>query len=310
MSQYIPFTEEQKELAACVDLEAFLRYRGEKLIRSGRDMRLESDRSITIRGGEWYDHSVQRGGNAISFVQNFYGVSYPEAMKMLLGDELGVAFPAAKPKEPEPPKEFVLPEANPDMQRVYAYLMKERKIDRSVISHFARKDLIYEDAKYHNAVFVGADENGVPRHAHKRSTNSVGSSFRLNVEGSDPRYSFHHIGNDGSLFVFEAPIDMLSYITLYPNRWWDRSFVACCGTSVQPVMKMLELMPETDTVYLCLDNDEAGHKASARMAEQLEEKGVTAERLMPEMKDWNEDLVTMTRYVMENGTRQQINFGI
>ena len=50
MSKYIPFTTEQKERAASVDLEEFLRRRGEKLITSGRDKRLASDHSITIRG--------------------------------------------------------------------------------------------------------------------------------------------------------------------------------------------------------------------------------------------------------------------
>ena len=77
------------------------------------------------------------------------------------------------------------------MRRVYAYLMQQRRIDRAVITAFVRAGLLYEGAKYHNAVFVGFDEHGVARHAHKRSTNSGGKVFRLNVEGSDPRYSFH-----------------------------------------------------------------------------------------------------------------------
>ena len=140
-----------------------------------------------------------------------------------------------------------------------------------------------------NAVFVGTDAEGVPRHAHKRSANSYGKAFRLNVEGSDPRYSFHHIGTDRSLYVFEAPIDMLSYITLYPEDWQRHSYVACCGTSIQPVLQMLEQTPQLDTVLLCLDNDEAGHQASRRMREQLETH-YSVERLISENKDWNDDL--------------------
>ena len=147
----------------------------------------------------------------------------------------------------------------------------------------------YEDAEYHNAVFVGTDTDGVPRHAHKRSANSYGKAFRLNVEGSDPRYSFHHVGTDRSLYVFEAPIDMLSFITLYPENWQRHSYVACCGTSIQPVLQMLEQVPQLDTVLLCLDNDEAGHQASRRMQNQLEVR-YSVERLIPENKDWNDDL--------------------
>ena len=133
------------------------------------------------------------------------------------------------------------------------------------------------------------DTDGVPRHAHKRSANSYGKAFRLNVEGSDLRYSFHHVGTDRSLYVFEAPIDMLSFITLYPENWQRHSYVTCCGTSIQPVVQILEQAPQLDTVLLCLDNDEAGHQASRRMQNQLEVR-YSVERLIPENKDWNDDL--------------------
>lgn len=289
MSSYIHFTEEQKQRAAAVDLEEFLRCRGEKLLSSGREKRLASDHSVTVRGNEWYDHAEERGGHAVSFVQRFYSLSYPDAVTMLLGGELGTAYPSAGERTEEPVKPFALPPANKDMHRVFAYLIKHRGIAKDVVAHFAKAGLLYEDAEYHNAVFVGTDAEGVPRHAHKRSANSYGKAFRLNVEGSDPRYSFHHVGTDRSLYVFEAPIDMLSYITLHPEDWQRHSYVACCGTSIQPVLQMLEQAPQLDTVLLCLDNDEAGHQASRRMREQLEVR-YSVERLIPENKDWNDDL--------------------
>jgi len=67
------------------------------------------------------------------------------------------------------------------------------------------------------------------------------------------------------------------------------NYVACCGTSIQPVLQMLEQAPQLDTVLLCLDNDETGHQASRRMREQLEMR-YSVERLIPESKDWNDDL--------------------
>ena len=289
---YIHFTEEQKNRAATVDLEEFLRMRGEKLTRSGGEKRMASDHSVTIRGGEWYDHAAEKGGGPISFVRGFYGLSYPEAVSLLLDGEQGVEYPVAKQKEEVPLKPFELPPVNNDCRRVYAYLLKQRYIDREVVSHFVKAGLLYEDAKYHNCVFVGTDENGVPRHAHKRSTNSYGEAFRINVEGSDPHHSFHHIGEDEQLFVFEAPIDLLSYIMLHRSGWEQHSYVACCGTSSIPVMNMLDRLPRLRQVFLCLDNDEAGHAASERMAELFNDRGIRAERLTPENKDWNEDLVS------------------
>ena len=247
--QYIPFTQAQKEQAAATDLEAFLQSRGERLIRSGREKRLASDHSVTVRGSEWYDHAEQRGGNAISFLQKYYNMSFPEAMQALLGED----FKPIEREQPEP-KPFVLPEANSDMRRVFAYLT---------------------------------------------NTNSQGKTFRINIESSDPRYSFHHIGSNGNLLVFEAPIDLLSHISMYPRDWQSNSYVACCGTSIQPVLKTLERMAQADTVLLCMDNDEAGQKSNRRMAEQLEAEGLTVVPQIPKMKDWNDDLLAQHQYAMQ-----------
>ena len=288
MPKYIPFTDAQKGQAASVDLEEFLRRRGEKLIASGRDKRLASDHSITIRGCEWFDHAAEQGGKAISFVKQFYGLSYPEAVSMLLGDDLCGSYPAAKEKAPEPAKPFELPPKNKSMRRVYAYLLQKRCIDREILNAFVRKKLIYESCEsskdgtkeYHNAVFVGFDEHGVPRHGHKRGLYTIGKSYRGNIEGSDP-------------------IDLLSYISLHPENWQKHNYVACCGTSSIPVLKMVRQLPQLRQVYLCLDNDDAGHAASERMATLLKEYGLNAVWLVPQRKDWNDDLTAEQE--IENG---------
>lgn len=211
-------------------------------------------------------------------------MSYPDAVTALL--EFGRCAP---PVTVDEQKEFVLPPANENMRRVYDYLTKSRGISADVVSFFSNRKQIYEDAKYHNAVFVGTDENGIPRHAHKRSTHDKGKAFKQNVEGSDPKYSFNYRGRNWSLYVFEAPIDMLSFITLHPENWLQNSYVACCGVSIQPVMYMLDSL-NIDTVYLCLDNDEAGLSAMRRMEELLSGK-VKVQRLLPRLKDWNDDLI-------------------
>ena len=304
MAQYIHFTDEQKQRAAEVDLEEFLRQRGEKLLPSGRDKRLDRDHSVTIRGCEWFDHDSRQGGNAISFVRWFYNYSYPEAVNALLGGEQGTIYPSAAEREKPPQKPFELPEANTNMRRVFAYLMKQRHISREVVTHFARSGLLYEDAQYHNCIFVGTDEHGVPRHAHKRSTNSQGKSFKVNVEGSRPQHSFHHVGQDGLLYVFEAPIDLLSFLTLYPDRWQEHSYVALCGTGGQAIHWMLEQNTCLRDVVLCLDHDEPGQTAAKRLEEELQGAGYHSGILLPVHKDWNDDLVqgqTMAGLVMTMG---------
>lgn len=298
MGVYVHFTEEQKYRANNVDLVDFLTRRREKLIPSGRDKRLAADHSITVRGNEWYDHSAECGGFAIDFVRQFYGLTYPEAVTMLLGGEQGEVYQPAEQKQQEPKKPFELPTSHSDMRRVYGYLVKTRRLDREVVSFFAKQKLIYESCElskdkkkeYHNAVFVGLDEHGVPRHAHKRGLYTEGKAFKGNVDSCDPAYSFHHIGTSNRLYVFEAPIDLLSYITLHPRDWQRHSYVALCGTSEYAMLKLLELCPNLDHVVLCLDHDEAGIEASEKYYDLLTEKGVRCERELSAYKDWNEDI--------------------
>ena len=178
---YIPFTDEQKVLANSVNLEEFLRMRGEKLERAGVEHKLiyydssGKHDSITIRGSKWFDHKNQVGGGAIKFMQEFYGMDFQTAVQELLGQTvtpLSNIPPKADTQEPKQ-REFRLPEPNTDMHRVYAYLIKQRFIAPEVITHFAKQHTLYEDKEHHNAVFVGLKEDGVPRQAHKRSTKSL-----------------------------------------------------------------------------------------------------------------------------------------
>lgn len=288
---YIHFTEEQKLRAANVDLEQFLLAQGEELVYRNREIRLRANHSVVIKGNEWFDFASRKGGGPISFVQTFYGLSYPEAVSCLLGGETGRAFEPAPPKKVEPPKPFELPPAHKNARQVFAYLVKRRNVSFDIVAAFVKAGLIYEDAEHHNAVFVGKDEHGVSCHAHKRSTNSTGKTFRINVEGGDIRCSFHWVGISNRLYVFEAPIDLLSYITLHPDNWQRHSYVACCGTSLQPVEWMLEQLPQVTKTILCHDNDKAGWETTLRATEQLSPRGVEAIRDAPTRKDWNEDLL-------------------
>lgn len=288
--KYGKYTEEQVRQANLVDLEVLLEQQGERLIRSGKEMRMERNHSVTVRGNRWYDHAEERGGYALSFVKEYMNLSFNEAMQLLIGDGRVVSLSDVKQNKRES-KAFALPEQNDSMRRLYAYLLSFRKIDKSVLNAFVQEKLIYEDKPYHNAVFVGRDENNVARHAHKRSTNSVGKAFRINVEGSNPAYSFHWKGNSEKLYVFEAPIDLLSYISLHPKNWKEHSYVSLCGVSEQAMLKQLELHKQISEIYLCLDNDVAGQTATKRLTGRLHNLGEwKVEQLCPQYKDWNNDL--------------------
>lgn len=296
---YIPFTDEQKQLANSVDLAEYLRVRGEKLERAGVEHKLiyydssGKHDSITIRGSKWFDHKNQTGGGAIKFMQEFYGMDFQTAVQELLGRSISPLSnsPPKADKQEQKTRDFKLPEANSNMHRVYAYLIKQRFISAEIITHFAKQHTLYEDKTHHNAVFVGLNEKGVPKQAHKRSTNSVGSTFRITCGGSDTRYSFAHFGESKRLYVFEAPIDMMSFLTLYPKDWQKHSCIAMNGVYENAVLAALKNHSNLSEVILCVDNDEGGIEAVGRLKDILSENGYTdVKRLAPKFKDWNEVL--------------------
>lgn len=296
---YIPFTEEQKVIANSVELADFLRLRGEKLERAGREYKLlysdgsGSHDSITIRGSTWFDHKNQMGGGAIKFMQYHYGMDFPTAVQELLGQRVTPLPHSAKKTNimEEKTKNFKLPEANENMHRVFAYLIKQRFIAPDIISFFAKNHTLYEDKEHHNAVFVGVDNDGVPRQAHKRGTATFGKSFRQTVEGSDTKYSFAHFGKSEKLFVFEAPIDMLSYLTLNPENWQNHSYIAMNGVYENAVLTSLKGHENLSEIVICTDNDIGGIDAADRLKDVLRENNYAdIKRILPENKDWNEDL--------------------
>ncbi len=296
-TRYIHFTDEQKEQARQTDLVSLLKSQGETLKRSGSEMEWrDGSQKVTVRGNLWFHQYDQEGGDAIDFVRRFMNKSYPEAMEYLLGGcggTLKTSPPVVKEKKP-----FELPPKNDNMRRAFAYLTITRGVDKDVLQAFADRNMVYESADYHNAVFIGYDRNGVPRHAHKRGTGQA-STYRGNVDSCVPEYSFHWHGTSDKFYLFEAPIDMLSFISMHKDHWKTHSYAAACCISSRVLHQMMKDNPNIKKVYLCLDNDSAGQIGNTRISEELNKLGIPHEILVPIHKDWNEDLLYPTEEMEE-----------
>lgn len=250
----------------------------------------EAGGRVTIRDNIWYSQYEQKGGNAVQFVQKYYNKSYQDAVQMLLDEHIDPISVDIQKKQNKK-KPFELPAPNKSMKQIFAYLLKARFLDRDVVKYFVDKGLIYESAKYHNCVFVGIDKNGKARHAHKRGTYTLGEAFKGNVDSCEAEYSFHHTGTSNVLYVFEAPIDMLSYISLHKENWTEHSYVSLCSVSDRAVIQMLKDNPNLNKIYLCLDNDREGIDSDYRIRHNLNQIGYyDVAFIRPKYKDWNEIL--------------------
>lgn len=81
------YTREQIQRADDTDLYVFLSGRGEQFKRCGKEYRWLRHDSVMINKNEWYRFSQNKGGHAIDFMKEFYGLSFAEAVKELLGEE-------------------------------------------------------------------------------------------------------------------------------------------------------------------------------------------------------------------------------
>ena len=277
------YTQAQIDKANAVDLEKFLRAQGETLVRSGKEYRWKAHDSLTVCGNKWFRHSQSKGGFPVDFVMEFYGKSFPEAVQMLTG-EPGEVQPEA---DPAPSPAFRLPLRNVTNANILNYLTQERKLSPSLVNFFIAAGDIYEDAAHHNVVFVGRDADGHPRYA---SSRGIREKFRQDAAGAEKAFGFAHRGTDKQLLVFEAPIDLLSFIELFPKNWLQHNYLSLGGVSGKALRQFLSERPDVERVFLCLDADKAGEDACKRLAALLPDT-MSATRIQPCMKDWNDVLV-------------------
>ena len=277
------YTQAQIDRANAVNLEDFLRAQGETLVRSGKEYRWKAHDSLPVCGNKWFRHSQSKGGYPVDFVMEFYGKSFPEAVQLLTG-ETCEAQPEA---DPAPSPAFRLPLRNVTNANILNYLTQERKLSPSLVNFFIAAGDIYEDAAHHNVVFVGRDADGHPRYA---SCRGIYEKFRQDVAGAEKSFGFAHRGTDKQLMVFEAPIDLLSFIELFPKNWQQHNYLSLGGVSAKALQQFLSERPDMERVFLCLDADKAGEDACKRLVALLPDT-VSVTRIQPTRKDWNDVLV-------------------
>ena len=313
------YTQEQIDKANQTNLEEFLQQKGERLKKTGsesvliyKDSTGEHD-SISVRRNRWYDHKNMRGGYPLKFMQEFYGMNFRTAMQELLNgeepelgkkknteqekpkvsEETEVNGNTAKCEDGTKKSEFKLPEKDSNMKRLFAYLLQTRFLSKDVVKSFVEQKILYQEKEHGNVVFVGTEKDGVPKSACKKSTAEQTKSFRMTVAGSDCRYGFCWRGESSKLYVFEAAIDLMSFITLRNDKWKADSFLALDGLSPKPLLQFLEDQKNIHEIFLCLDHDTAGIEACDKLKDILIEKGYDGEKIKreyPLYKDWNEQL--------------------
>ncbi|MEG0017239.1 MAG: toprim domain-containing protein [Hydrogenoanaerobacterium sp.] len=255
-------------------------------------------------------NSQAKGGSVIDFVMLEDKLSLVEAISKLRSEMSGQA-PTYTPKKYESFKDtekkpFILPAPHQGKySRVFAYLTKTRCISPAVVSDMVKRHFLYEDAKYHNCVFVGNDYDKKAKFACVRSTGE--KKFGQDLEGSDKKIGWLVNENKPAVFLCEAPIDAMSIMTMLELAKKDYNKYSFLATSGNPKNEMLRYHLENNqklkTIYFCYDNDTAGNNMAKKLADKCKEAGFNGQliRKLPIKNDFNDDL--KEHLAQQNGTK-------
>lgn len=268
-------------LAKEQDVLDILKRAGEPLTLKNNEYRSREHDSLLITEGKgFYWFSQHKGSNsAIDYFMWTQGMTFQDATKKVLDvmnvdyvHENVVQHRADERRDQRTDRAFTLPDRAENDKRAYAYLVGTRKLDKTLVSDLMKKGVIYQSRDYGNVVFVGHDYAGRPASAFKRSTISnpaAGEYVRSDENGSRKEYRFR-IENPASkvVNVFEAEIDLLSYLSMRPAADRSENYIALGGVSDKALMAFL-VNRDIDHINICTDNDPAGNNFAAEIFDKL-----------------------------------------
>ncbi|CDC77380.1 putative uncharacterized protein [Candidatus Colimorpha enterica] len=294
-------TPEQIEKAKQMDLLTYLQsYEPGNLKKISHDTWCTKEHdSLKISNGKWHWFSRHIGGKtALDYLIKVKGISFVKAVEIITGYAAVLPPVYTGIEKPIEPKKLELPLYNEDICEVRRYL-KGRGISDTVINFCHENKMLYEDAKYHNCVFLGYDGN-TPKYGAVRSTVS---DFKRDLTGSDKRFSFFIPAerDTGTVHLFEAAIDLLSYASLeirIKRNWRRDDLLSLAGVyktdNKQDIPLALRTYLErhtgTKVVYLHLDNDEIGRTATKQITEALSSQYTVIDQPPQSGKDFNDYL--------------------
>lgn len=262
-----------------------------------------------------YSNSV--GGDSVAFLMEFatersnrfksvnYCIYWLEK-KLNIENTVEVKNTPKKEKVP-----FVLPDADENNRRIYAYLTKTRKIYPEIVQLFLDRNIVYQEKQHKNCVFVGYDENKKPVYATERGS-LPNRRFMHEIEGSSDEYGVL-FENEGAkvLVITESVPDMMAFMCInYKNHLHEKyNFLSINSIyKKNSIFCYLKKHPEIEDVIIGLDNDKFGREEKDKIVERLKKefKKISTLVVYPTQKDWNDDLIQKVKENQELNKQDEL----
>lgn len=162
---------------------------------------------------------------------------------------------------------------------VKKYLCNFRKLNEEIVDNLIASEKIAAD-KYKNCIFYTHNKKG----AYLRGTDINCRFFQVT---GDADFVIYEFGN-GPLFIFESPIDCMSYYQMYKSRGVYASTNGATLVNIYKIQNLILKYSKYKIIYLCFDNDKTGNNFAIKIMENIKSKFI---RIKPTNKDFNEDLI-------------------
>lgn len=176
-----------------------------------------------------------------------------------------------------------IPEKNiENLNNIKRYLKEKRKIHKGIVNTMIKKERIYADSN-NNVVFTNNDRDfAVIRNIYGKYKSCVGKPDFIIYKNTNEEIK------DVNVYMFESPIDALSFMTLYPNI--KGIYISINGNMLINKINNLTILKECKILHLCFDNDEAGNEfCNIIIKSKIKEQSLIV-IVKPKNKDFNEDL--------------------
>ncbi|MBC1339421.1 DUF3991 domain-containing protein [Listeria innocua] len=281
------FTETEIKQASEVDMVSYLERKGEPLKCAGKYYYHQAHDSLVLCPEKGYFTWNSRGvsnRSCINLAMELYALSFLQAVQDVLeqnipklGNEVRQARRETK-KEPFSYEKDIV--ESKSQQQLKQYLIKERKINPWLVSELIQKKYIVQDTR-NNVVYkwfhpltknevIGASKEGVTIIPEAQRFKPHMKQFKQVMAQGDNGFYFD-VGKTSQinqLYVFESPVDMMSYLSLKMQRG-DQSirnarFLAMDGVKPTTFFHHYTLLSaklnHPIQPIICVDNDAAGHQ--------------------------------------------------
>lgn len=284
MARY--FTKEEIEEVKKIDLFTYLKnYEPDELeYHSNGTYKTKTHDSLIISNGLWHWFSEEKGGkDALNYLIVVRGYKFYDAVAYLIDKIKNNPCSEIQMEniQENETKEFILPKKSDDYTKVKSYLIS-RGISKNIIQECIDNGILYQENDTGNTVFLGLDEENIPKYAFIRGSNS--SKFMHEASGSDKNYSFKIVGKErrNIVHLFESAIDLLSYATIQElnnNDWYEETLLSLAGVyrtnSVidsklpRALLHYINTSKDVSELILHFDNDKIGRGATELLKTKL-----------------------------------------